>query len=94
MTYTDHDLAQEAMLQQLTEVRQQVRSTSAMGANFLLGVCTGTLMNLRKLLPHDEVAALAGQVKAEFAELWPDINPAFIHLLDQMITPPKEAPHD
>jgi hypothetical protein len=65
-----------------------------MGANFLLGCCTGTLMNLRHLLPHAEVAALAAQVKVEFAELWPEINPAFTHLLDQMITHPKEAPHD
>lgn len=79
-------------LQQLTDVRDEVRRTSAQGANFLLGVATGTLMDLRRLLPPEEVADLARQVKAEFGEVWPDINPDFIHLLDQMISPPKDTP--
>jgi uncharacterized protein (DUF2267 family) len=92
MTTPERTMARVRLLAQLVQVRQQARSTSAMGANFLLGVCVGTLMNLRRLMPKEEVAQLARQVKAEFGELWPDTNPDFIALLDQMIPQPPEGP--
>lgn len=94
MTPDDREQARVFMLKQLQDVLTQVRSTSAMGANFLLGVSVGTLMNLRDLLPAEELAELARHARTEFAECWPDINPGFTRVLDQMISPPKEAPHD
>lgn len=95
MNDAQHALTLQFNLDQLATTRAQARCTSAMGANFLLGVCTGTLMNLRRLMPKEDVAELARQVKAEFNELWPDTNPDFIALLDQILPlPHKEPPHD
>lgn len=97
MTTPERTTARVTLLRQLGNARKHIVRTSLGGANYLMGVCCGTLMELQEqqLVAPAVVADLARQVKDEFDTYWPGLNSGFSEILDRLSSPPpKDTPHD
>lgn len=88
-------MARVRLLQQLGKARKHLVRTSLGGANYLMGVCCGTLMELdeQQLIEAAVIADLARQVKDEFDTYWPGLNAGFSAILDRLASPTSKKEH-